>query len=177
MTFFSSAIFWGVIVILVGLSIILRAVFGIHIPFLRIIFGFVLIYWGVKMITGGSFRFSRSNSAVFNEARLDYDDSQREYNIVFGSGTIDLFKMEANPPNKRIEVSVVFGNGTVILNDSIPILVELSSAFGAATTPDKTLNALGKSTFSTSAYKANEPYVFIKASVVFGKLDVQVKKW
>jgi len=177
MNFFSSAVFWGVIVILVGLSIILKAVFGIHIPFVRIIFGFIFIYWGVRMITGGAFGFSRGNSAIFNQAHMNYDESQRDYDIIFGNGTVDLFKMEANQTNKRIEVNVVFGNGTVILNDSIPTLVEMNSVFGAATSPDKTVNAIGKTTFTTSAYKANEPYVFIKASVVFGKLDVQTRKW
>src|SRR5260221_11993184 len=101
MSFFSSAVFWGVIVILVGLSIILKAVFGIHIPFLPIIFGLIIIYWGVRILTGGVFSFSRSNSAVFSEAHINYDDTQGDYNIVFGSGVIDLFKMEASQMNKR----------------------------------------------------------------------------
>src|ERR1041384_4292790 len=124
------------------------------------------------MLTGGSWHHRYSHSAIFNEARINYDDSQREYNIIFGNGTIDLFKMDSANVNKTIKVNVVFGNGNVVINDSVPILVELSSAFGEATTPDKSVNALGKTTFSTSAYKANEPYTFIKASVVFGKLNI-----
>src|SRR5438128_1704429 len=130
MSFFSSAVFWGVIVILVGLSIILKAVFGIHIPFLRILFGLILIYWVIRIISDGAFGFRRTgNSAVFGEAHINYNEKQQDYNIVFGSGVVDLFKMDSSLTNKRIEVNVVFGNGTVILNDSIPILVEVSSAF------------------------------------------------
>ncbi|MCX6292150.1 MAG: LiaF-related protein [Bacteroidetes bacterium] len=177
MSFISSGVFWGGIIILFGLSIILREIFHVHIPFVRIIFGCILIYWGIKMISGG---FGRNhwgrNAAVFNEAKMNYDDAQKEYNTVFGSSTIDLFKME-NKGDRKIEVNIVFGNCALILNDSIPIKVEISSAFASATTPDKNMSALGKSTYYTSAYKENQPYIFIEANVVFGKLDIESKKW
>lgn len=107
---------------------------------------------------------------------MSYDDSQREYNIIFGSGTIDLFKIE-NTGNKKIELNVVFGNGILILNDSIPTKVEMSSVFGSAEAPDKSVNALGKTNYTTSSYKEGEPFIFIEAKVVFGKLEVQSKRW
>ena len=53
MSFLSTAAFWGVIIVLIGLSIILREVFHVNIPFVRIIFGVLLIYWGVKIISNG----------------------------------------------------------------------------------------------------------------------------
>jgi len=177
MSFLSSAVFWGVIIILLGLSIILKEIFGVHIPVFRIFVGLILIYLGVKILAGGFWRHHYANSVVFNEANMNFDESQQDYNIVFGHGVIDLFKMDASHTNRSFDVNVVFGNGTLILNDSIPIFVEISSAFGTAIVPDKTINALGKSTFTTTAYKANEPYTYIKASVVFGRLDIQAKKW
>jgi hypothetical protein len=176
MSFISSAVFWGAIIILFGFSIILREVFHIHIPFVKIIFGFILIYWGVKMIAGGFNRSWSSSSAIFSESKMNYNSSQKEYNIIFGSGTIDLFKIE-NESNRKIEVNVVFGNGILILNDSIPAKVELNSVFGSAQAPDKSVNALGKTTYTTSAYKEDLPYVFIETNVVFGKLEVQTKRW
>ena len=176
MSYLSSAAFWGFIIVLVGLSILLREIFHIHIPFVRILFGFILVYWGVKMIAGGFGRSWSSNSVVFNESNMSYDDSKKDYNVIFGSSTIDLFKME-NKVGQKIEVNVVFGNGTLIINDSIPTLVEISSAFGSAQAPDKSVNALGKTSYTTSTYKDGEPCVFIKASVVFGRLEIQSKRW
>src|ERR1044072_3138956 len=152
MSFLSSAVFWGAIIILFGLSIILREVFRIHIPFMKIILGFFFIYWGVKMIAGGFNRPWSNNAAMFSESKMSYDGSQKEYNIVFGSGTIDLFKIE-NTGNEKIEVSVVFGNGILIINDNIPTKVEMSSVFGAAEAPDKSVNALGKTNYTTSSYR------------------------
>jgi predicted membrane protein len=177
MNFISSGTFWGVLIILFGLSILLREVFHIHIPFMKIIFGLFLIYLGVRVIAGGAWKSKASNTSVFTESDMHYDPSHDEYDIVFGSGTIDLFKMETPTQKRKIEVSVVFGNGTVIVNDSIPMKIEMNSVFGASVLEDKRVNALGTSYNTTSAYKEGQPYVLLETNVVFGKLTIQSKKW
>jgi predicted membrane protein len=177
MSFISSAAFWGIIIVLIGLSIVLREVFHINIPFVRILFGILLIYWGVKMISGGFGRKWDRNSAVFNESKMSYNGDQRDYNIVFGNGTIDLFKMQTPYENKKIDVSVVFGNGVIILNDSIPVKVKMTAVFGSADAPDKSANGFGEATYATSAYNENAPHVVIDATTVFGKTEIQSRKW
>lgn len=177
MSFVSSAVFWGVIIIIFGFSILLREIFHIHFPFLRVIFGMLLIYWGVKVIAGG-FRQNWGNSnIVFNEANISDDGSKRDYNIVFGNGTIDLFKMEMPTSNKSIEVNAVFGSGRLILNDSIPTLVEMNTVFGSVNAPDKSKNAFGSSVYTNSAYKEGLPYLKVEANAVFGSIQIQSNKW
>lgn len=176
MNFISTGVFWGVIIILFGLSIILREVFHVHIPFIKIIFGGVLIYLGVKMIAGGIWR-RPTNTTVFNEGNMHYDARHDDYDIVFGSGTIDLFKMETPTQNRKIEVSVVFGSGELIINDSIPMKIEMNAVFGASILHDKRINALGKSYNTTSAYVEGQPYILLETNVVFGKLEIKSKKW
>ena len=175
MSFFSSAVFWGVIIILIGLSIITKQVFGYSFPLFKIIIGLFFIYIGIKILSSGF--YSNSSTVVFGESKMNYDDSQQQYSVVFGNGQIDLFKLPEPTENKKVEVNVIFGNGTVIVNDSIPMQIELSSAFGSAETPDKTVSALGKSTYFTSSYKQGVPFYFVKASVVFGRLQIVNKKW
>ncbi len=177
MSFISTGTFWGIVIVLIGLSIILREVFHVHIPFVKIIFGLLFIYWGVKMIVGGFSRSTSGNSAVFGQADMQFDSKHDDYDIVFGNGTIDLFKMEAPTQNKKVEVSVVFGNGTLIINDSIPMKIEMNSVFGASVLEDKRINALGKTYNTTSAYKDGQPYVLLETNVVFGRLVIQTKKW
>ena len=177
MNFISSGTFWGVLIILFGLSILLREIFHIHIPFMKIIFGLMLIYLGVKVIAGGSWKNRSGNSAVFSESEMQYDPAHDDYDIVFGNGTIDLFKIETPVQKRKIEVSVVFGNGTVIVNDSIPMKIEMNSVFGASILEDKRINALGKTYNTTSAYREGQPYVLLETNVVFGKLTIQSKKW
>lgn len=177
MSFISTGAFWGVVIILFGLSILLREVFHIHIPFVKILFGLLLVYWGVKMIAGGFMRSGAGNATVFGNAEMEYDVSHDDYDIVFGSGTIDLFKMETPTQTRKVEVSVVFGNGVLIINDSIPMKIEMNSVFGASVLEDKRINALGKTYNTTSAYKEGQPYIKLETNVVFGRLVIQSKRW
>jgi predicted membrane protein len=176
MSFISSGTFWGIIIVLFGLSIILKEVFHVHIPFVKILIGLIMIYWGVRIIAGGAWK-QNSNTTVFGESAMQYDSRHDDYDIVFGSGTIDLFKMEIPTQNRKVEVSVVFGNGIVIINDSIPIKIEMNSVFGASILEDKRINAFGQTYITTSAYKDGQPYVFLETNVVFGRLEIQSKKW
>ncbi len=177
MSFISTGTFWGVVIILFGLSILLREVFHVHIPFVKILFGIILIYFGVKMIAGGFMKGGTRNAAVFGESEMQYDAKHDDYDIVFGSGTIDLFKIETPAQNRKIEVSVVFGNGELILNDSIPMRIEMNSVFGASIMEDKRINAFGKTHNTTSAYKEGQPYILLETNVVFGKLIIRSKRW
>ena len=176
MSFLSSGVFWGAIIILFGLSIVLKEIFHVQIPFVRILLGLILVWWGVRMIAGGFNRSWSTHSAVFRESKMSYDGSNREYNIVFGSGMIDLFKME-NKGNQKIEVNVVFGRGTLVLNDSIPAKVAMNAVFGSAQAPDKSANGFGETSYTTSAYREGEPHLFIESNVVFGRLAIESKRW
>jgi len=74
----SSAVFWGVLIIIFGLSIILKEVFHINFPFLRVIFGIFLIFWGIKVISGSSWKNKNEDSAIFTSANMNYDKSKKE---------------------------------------------------------------------------------------------------
>ena len=128
------------------------------------------------MIAGGFNRSWNTDGAVFGKAKMEYDGSKKDYSIVFGKGVIDLFKIENNS-SQKIEVSVVFGHGVMILNDSIPTKVSLNAVFGSAEAPDKSANGFGETTYTTSAYREGEPYVRIEGNVVFGKLEILTKRW
>lgn len=52
---FASKLFWGALVIIAGILIILGGVFKINIPIFRTLFALFLIYIGVHMLMG-SFR-------------------------------------------------------------------------------------------------------------------------
>ncbi|MCC7232894.1 MAG: hypothetical protein IT242_08135 [Bacteroidia bacterium] len=177
MNFISSGAFWGLIIVLIGLTIILREVFHLHIPFLRFIFGALLIYWGVKIIAGGFIRHHPSNSAVFSESDFTYDEQRSDYNIIFGRGSLDLFKTAVPASDKNIEVQVVFGEGRIILNDSIPAKVNMSAVFGSVVAGEKGANGFGNTTFYTSAYREGMPAYILDANAVFGRIEIESRKW
>ena len=177
MSFISSAVFWGVIIILFGLSIILKEIFHIHFPFIRVLFGILLVFWGIRVITGGSWKNKSESSSFFGSADINYDESKNEYNIIFGRGNIDLFKSEVPDKTRKIEVNVVFGNGNLILNDSIAARVEMNSVFGNVRAENEKSGGFGSSIYTTSAYKQDQPYLQIEANAVFGSINIENKKW
>ena len=52
MGFVFSEVFWGIFLIIIGLIIVVKVVFGINIPLMRIILALLLIYIGVSYLTG-----------------------------------------------------------------------------------------------------------------------------
>ncbi len=177
MSFVSSGLFWGVIIILIGLSIILKEVFHIHFPFLRVLFGVLLIYWGIKVIAGNSWKSNKVNTTVFSTGGKHFSRQEKEYNVVFGKGSIDLFKADAPAENTKLEMNVVFGSAELILNDSIPAMVQMNSVFGNVRSADRQTGGFGSGVFSTSAYSQDKPHYLIEANAVFGNINIESKKW
>lgn len=172
MGFINSGAFWGIIIILVGVSMVMRYVFNIHFPIFRLVFSLLLIFWGVRMFMGsvGISRFQ--NSVVFSEANYKFDGKSDDYSVVFGKGVLDLRNTVVDK-NQTISVSSVFGSYIIRINDSIPVMIISNVAFGSIQTPDDNDSSFGKYTFRSSNYNENSPHITINASVAFGSLKVQ----
>lgn len=174
---FSSGAFWGVVIVLIGVGLILREVFHINFPFLRLLFGLLLIYWGVKIIYDGFGKPTRRDHEMFSNDSHAYDGSRRDYNIVFGNSTIDFFKMEEPVADSRCEVSAVFGNAIVLINENLPVKVKMDAAFGQVIAPGKSVSGFGENEYTTSSYDPSKPALVIEADAVFGKVEIRSRKW
>lgn len=179
MGFLTSAVFWGIVIILFGLSLIIKEVFHINIPIFKIVFGLLLIYWGFRVLLSGIYKngFSKDQDVVFGNKKFEYVETINSYDIVFGSGVIDLFKISENELSRTIKVDVVFGNGTILLNENIPTLVKMETAFGSVQAPGNSVNGFGEKVFTNATYSPEKPHLLVKASSVFGRIDIQFKKW
>ncbi len=178
MNFLSSAVFWGAVIVLFGASIIIKEVFHINIPIFKIILGLVLIYFGIRMLTGGLLRNNQSkDEAIMTSRHFDYSKYNGAYDIVFGSGVIDLFKVSEDELSKTVKVDVVFGNGKILINDSIPTMIKMETAFGTVQVPGNSINGFGEQVYTNAAYSPDKPFLKIKASAVFGRIEIQSKKW
>jgi len=172
MGFLFSGLFWGVVIILLGITVILKAVFHVDIPLFRIIFALCIIYFGLRVLVGGFHGGKERQTVVFGESRLSLTDDS-EYNVVFGKGSLDLSGVEPGDRSDAIEFTTVFGKGTLIVNPNVPMRIKVSSAFGGVRMPDGTNIAFGDYTYRSKAYKEGSPFLNIKAAVVFGNLAVK----
>jgi predicted membrane protein len=160
--FISSKLFWGAIVVIVGLVIIANAIFNINIPVFKVLLGIFFIYLGVKMLLElkpNSVNNS-SNVSVFNEGSFEgttLDD--KEFSAVFGKQTIDLRTVEF-PNISKIEVNAVFGSSTLYLPQGINAEIEQTAVFGSVYDRRNALNQTG------------DKILKIEANAVFGKVVI-----
>jgi len=174
MSFVFSGLFWGAIVVLIGLTIILNGVLGVRIPIIRIVLGLLLIYWGISLLLGLSFRRA-SGATVFSETELKSSESSGKQDVVFGKTTIDLTGIQLKPGVNRYEVNTVFGASVIRLSPATPAKVVVSSAFGGVRMPDGSNIAFGESTWRSPTFKEDSAYLYVKVAVVFGGTEIQAR--
>lgn len=175
--------FWGVVIILVGLLVVINAVFGINLPIFKTLFGLLLIYWGIKVLFGGftgSFNFqadkrSTDREAVFANSTFKYpqvtvsDDS--EYVTVFGSSVLDLTGL-TEAPAEALEMVSVFGKTQVIVKKGTPLIVESQTVFGSSQLPDDNKSAFGDFKYRSANVVDGVKPLVLKTQVVFGSLEI-----
>jgi predicted membrane protein len=165
-----SGVFWGLILVLWGISIIIKVVFNIDLPVIRILFAILLIYWGLKMLFGVSFKSNHeSKFTVMENGRIH---PQREYNIIFGKDKIDLSNLDFPTNTTKIEIDVVMGKGIVHLNPEVPIKLKVETVLAEARLPEKNLSFWGDTLIFSPAYQPDKPYYLIELDVVMGNAEV-----
>lgn len=170
-----AGLFWGIILIVIGLSIIFRVFFDISI--FRIVFAVVIILVGIKILIGKPkvFYHHGENQVIFGEQTFRSKNlDQNEYNTIFGKSVYDFRDIKnLEPGRNRIEVNTVFGSTEIIIPDSLPVRIKADAAFAAARMPNGNSVAFGTINYNTdNAVNAND-YLYIEASVVFGDLKVR----
>ncbi len=175
--FLFSGFFWGGILILWGLSIIINAVFHMNIPIFRIILAFIFVYIGLKMLWGG-YRFtgrSDKNTVIFSESSMNYNElnENNEFNIIFGKSVIDLTGANIKNNTVHVHISAIFGEGIVKINPEMPVRVIANAAFAGAFTPDESITSFGQHTYKSSGYKKEENHLEIEADTVFGGIRIE----
>lgn len=175
-----SGIFWGIVVILFGVSIIVNAVFNVHIPFFRVLIAVFFIYIGIMVLSGG-FRFSGKtdqNTVLFSEGTMQYDGDgkNREFNVIFGKGTTQFSGASLSNITNPVKVNAIFGEAIVEIDPSMPVIIRVNAAFGAAYLPDQTVTSFGEYIYKTPSYGKDKKSLEINASVVFGAIRFVEKK-
>jgi len=170
MGFLFSGVFWGIVIVLLGLSIILNVVAGVKIPFFRVFFGLLLIYWGINLLVGA--RFGRSGAAVFSNAEVKATAAGKQ-DVIFGRAVVDLTGIVLKGGANRFEVNTIFGSSIIKLDPAMPVKVVASSAFAGVKLPDGGNIAFGESTWRSPNLNEDSTYLLVKTDVVFGATEVR----
>lgn len=175
MSFISSGAFWGTLLILAGIAIILKIVFGIHFPFFKILLGILFIYIGVRIIAGVSGKTERANSQMFGMNKMKFDENNPEQSLLFSKGIIDYSNVHIKSTGDSSKINVLFSEGIMLISEDTPLKIRVSSAFSGSSFPDGTNISFGDYTYTTKSFSDSLPYLSVKVDVAFSSFRVKDK--
>lgn len=174
---------WGIIIIVVGLCVLLGAIFGINIPILKVLFGLFLLYMGLKVLMGAfSFQFTADkratdHEAIFSESKFQYPNSKgsTEYVTVFGRSEFDLSTVE-DLNSKTLKSVTVFGESVIFVKKGQALRVESNTVLGQSELPGKNISAFGKFQYESPGLAAADSALKLEVTAVFGAVRVVEKE-
>ena len=140
--------FWGIAIIAIGTIVLLNAMFGLNLPAIRILVGIFIVFLGLKVIFGSSWRhghhhegWSKSGGGSFvfssgeSKPKSMSELEEGEFNVVFGSGTLDLTDLEDY--STGLSVNTVFAQTVIILPGDVALAPKINSVMGSVELPEE----------------------------------------
>ncbi len=175
MDFLFGGLFWGIVIMLLGLSVIIRVVFHIDIPFFRIIMGLIIIYIGLSIMlhSFGMKGVWHKENAVFNEATINQPEG-KEYNTLFGKLNLDLSTVDISKGSVKKEINTVFGASFIKISSKMSIKIVANAAFGGVKLPDGGTAAFGTYVYKSPSYEEKKNSLIIDLNTVFGGTEIEI---
>jgi len=165
---------WGVILLLLGASLIIKTVFGISIPLVRIGLGIMCLYAGFTLITGASLFQLKGKTVKLKSEHIETRNPDSNYTIMLGSSTLDFSRMPMPHRKKYVKINNMFGSSHIILNRSIPTKIIGQAAFGSVTLPNDETISFAKKTYRNYR-KPESPLLVIESTAAFGSSTIEMQ--
>lgn len=167
--------FWGIILIVIGLSIVFKVVFDISI--FRIIIAVLFILIGIKILVGKSaFQFNTKDTDTVFKDKIHYEFPLKdtEYNTIFGKSIYD-FREAAIPTNKylKLEFNTIFGDSEIRLPKGLPVKIKAEAVFGSAKLPNNNTAVFGETNYVSEHDTTASEFIYIEINTVFGNTEVR----
>lgn len=171
----ASGLFWGIVLMFIGLGIVIRIVFNIDLPIFKLLVAFFFIWLGLRIIMGdrGFFHFhATQNDVLFNENSFkEINSENKEYNVIFGKAIYDFRDLKLKETTK-IHLNAVFGGAEIKLRKGTAYRIVSESVFGGIKLPNGNTSVFGTTHFQSENFNPDSAHLFIKAEVVFGGIEL-----
>jgi predicted membrane protein len=174
----NAGLIGGIILILLGLSLIIKIVFNIDFPVFKILIAFLFIYLGLRIMLGGNFRLFHDagdeQTVVFGDRLITKVEDGREYSVIFGAAKFDLRDFTVpDSQTVRIKVNTVFAGSQILLNSRTAVKITANTAFGGTRAPDGNTSAFGSLNYEGDSLSHDNPRLVIESNTVFGGLHIK----
>ena len=172
-----AGLFWGIILIALGLSIIFKIIFGISI--FRIVIAAAFILLGIIILVGRPVFHSAKDErdVIFGEKSYQTSSiKSSEYNTIFGKTVYDFRDLDSLPPGKtKLKFNTIFGNTEIFLPAGLPLQIKADAVFSAAKLANGNTVAFGSASYQSSEADTSSSKLYIEISVVFGGITIEQK--
>jgi hypothetical protein len=172
----APAVFWGILLVLIGLSIIFRIIFDINL--FRVLVAVIVILIGIKILVGGKGIFNirtDRNDVIFNERTFaETPENKAEYNVVFARSVFDYRKTSIRRDRPvKVKINTLFGSTVIKVDENTPVKIKVDAVFAGARLPDGNTIVFGSGYWQGDSPEPDANYMIIDADVVFGSLEVK----
>ena len=172
----ASGLFWGIVLMLIGLGIVIRIVFNVDLPIFKLLVAFFFIWLGLRIMLGdrGMLHFrATKNDVVFNENSFnEINNENKEYNVIFGKAIYDFRELEVKGKTK-IHLNAIFGGAEIKLKKGAAYRIVTESVFGGIKLPNGNTSVFGTTHYQSDNFNPDSAHLFIKAEVVFGGIELR----
>lgn len=173
MRFLSSGIFWGFVIILFGIGILLKSVFHINIPFFKILIGIIVILFGISIIFNA---INSRKTAVFGDYNFKSGFGEKEYNIAFSKASMDVANFDfSNYNGEFIKIDSVFSSTEIYLSRNFEYEIRADSVFGVVRLPNGESVSFGNIARLENTENSELKRINLHVSSVFGEVKILYK--
>ena len=170
-----AGLFWGALLLVLGITLIIKVVFNVDFPVFKILVGVFFIFIGIKILFGRVLIPEGKigpNETIFSERVYDGPEDGKEYSVIFGKGVYDFTRTDLSKGNVHVEINTVFGGTVIKVREDMPYRIEADAVFAGAELPGGNTAVFGSSKYSSENFRSDSAALYIKVGVVFGGVQV-----
>ena len=170
-----AAVFWGSLLILLGIILVIKVVFNVDFPVIKVLVAAFFVFLGIRILFGsfGMFQIKTGpNDVLFSERHYHAPFDQPEYNVVFGKGVFDFTNVDLSEGSKNVKIGTVFAGTVIKISKDMPVEIAADAVFAGAELPGGNTAVFGSATYVTDNYQSDSTHLRIKLDVVFGGVQV-----
>ncbi|HTR53103.1 MAG TPA: LiaF domain-containing protein [Kofleriaceae bacterium] len=162
----------GLVVLVIGALLLFEIVAGLSFPIVRTVIAVLFVLIGGRMIVRAWARRGQDGvSAEAVLARRNFShagalDHDARFDVLFGSGTVDLTGLVEPEHDVTVTIETLFGHALVKLPPALAYDVEGNSAFGEVRMPDRTATAMGSLVYRAASDHPSR--LHLRVNAVFG---------
>jgi hypothetical protein len=167
--------FWGIFLILSGIALLIRVLFNLEIPVLKVVAGLFFILTGLSIIFGKNNAIwpfkSGENEIIFKTEKINAASGLLpRYNVLFSRTDFDLENIALGEAGRKLTINTVFSGSTLYISSEIPVTINVDAVFAGVKMPGRYSPVFGRGTYTSENFNPGIPHLSIEVNIVFGNV-------